>query len=576
MAEKRWTIKECSDKESVTRLMDELGVDRLVATLLVQRGITTYDGAKRFFRPQISDLYDPFLMKDMDKAVERLTKAIDNNEKILIFGDYDVDGTTATALMVRYLRKINANVDSYIPDRYAEGYGLSDKGIDFAAENGVNLLITVDCGIKGNEKIDYANSRGIDVIVCDHHTAGDEIPNAIAVLDPKRPDCNYPFSELSGCGVAFKLLQGYVQKHNKPIEGIICYLDLVAVSIGSDIVPIIDENRTLAFYGLQKLNTNPCTGLESIIDLTDLSSKEIQINDIVFKIGPRINAAGRIDTGKTAVDLLTTRDKDFALQIGNSIDGMNSYRKEIDRNITEEALAQIESDPDNDKKYTTVVFSESWHKGVVGIVASRLTETYYRPTIVLTENNGLVVGSARSVEGFDLYKAITSCSDLLENFGGHTFAAGLSMKKENLNEFKRRFEEYVKANILEEQRQPVIKIDMEILVKEITPKLYRILKQFAPFGPGNMSPIFASHQIYDNGMGRQIGKNSEHLKLKIVQQIGDNNCIDGVGFGFGNYYETISEYKPFDICYHITENNFMNQTTLQIQVLDIKNQQKNC
>ena len=559
MAEKRWTIKECSDKESVTRLMDELGVDRLVATLLVQRGITTYDGAKRFFRPQISDLYDPFLMKDMDKAVERLTKAIDNNEKILIFGDYDVDGTTATALMVRYLRKINANVDSYIPDRYAEGYGLSDKGIDFAAENGVNLLITVDCGIKGNEKIDYANSRGIDVIVCDHHTAGDEIPNAIAVLDPKRPDCNYPFSELSGCGVAFKLLQGYVQKHNKPIEDIICYLDLVAVSIGSDIVPIIDENRTLAFYGLQKLNTNPCTGLESIIDLTDLSSKEIQINDIVFKIGPRINAAGRIDTGKTAVDLLTTRDKDFALQIGNSIDGMNSYRKEIDRNITEEALAQIESDPDNDKKYTTVVFSESWHKGVVGIVASRLTETYYRPTIVLTENNGLVVGSARSVEGFDLYKAITSCSDLLENFGGHTFAAGLSMKKENLNEFKRRFEEYVKANILEEQRQPVIKIDMEILVKEITPKLYRILKQFAPFGPGNMSPIFASHQIYDNGMGRQIGKNQEHLKLKIVQQIGDNNCIDGVGFGFGSYYETISEYKPFNICYHITENNFMNK-----------------
>ena len=576
MAEKRWTIKECSDKESVTRLMDELGVDRLVATLLVQRGITTYDGAKRFFRPQISDLYDPFLMKDMDKAVERLTKAIDNNEKILIFGDYDVDGTTATALMVRYLRKINANVDSYIPDRYAEGYGLSDKGIDFAAENGVNLLITVDCGIKGNEKIDYANSRGIDVIVCDHHTAGDEIPNAIAVLDPKRPDCNYPFSELSGCGVAFKLLQGYVQKHNKPIEDIICYLDLVAVSIGSDIVPIIDENRTLAFYGLQKLNTNPCTGLESIIDLTDLSSKEIQINDIVFKIGPRINAAGRIDTGKTAVDLLTTRDKDFALQIGNSIDGMNSYRKEIDRNITEEALAQIESDPDNDKKYTTVVFSESWHKGVVGIVASRLTETYYRPTIVLTENNGLVVGSARSVEGFDLYKAITSCSDLLENFGGHTFAAGLSMKKENLNEFKRRFEEYVKANILEEQRQPVIKIDMEILVKEITPKLYRILKQFAPFGPGNMSPIFASHQIYDNGMGRQIGKNQEHLKLKIVQQIGDNNCIDGVGFGFGSYYETISEYKPFNICYHITENNFMNQPTLQIQVLDIKNPQNNC
>lgn len=571
MTEKRWTVKECNDKETVARLMNELGVDRLVATLLVQRGIKTYDEAKRFFRPQISDLYDPFLMKDMDKAVERLSKAIDNNEKILIFGDYDVDGTTATALMVRYLKGRNANVDFYIPDRYAEGYGLSEKGMDYASENGIKLLITVDCGIKGNEKIDYANSKGIDVIVCDHHTVGDEIPNAYAVLDPKRPDCEYPFCELSGCGVAFKLLQGYIQKHNLPIEDITCYLDLVAVSIGSDIVPIIDENRTLAYYGLKKLSDTPCTGLESIIDLTDLSNKEIQINDIVFKIGPRINAAGRIDTGKTAVDLLTTSDRDFAMQIGSEIDSMNSYRKEIDRTITEEALNQIKSDEKLKNAYSTVVFSENWHKGVVGIVASRLTETYYRPTIVLTENNGLVVGSARSVEGFDLYKAITSCSDLLENFGGHTFAAGLSMKKENLEEFKQRFEEYVKNNIAEEQRQPVIKIDMEIMVKEITPKLYRILKQFAPFGPGNMSPIFSSRQIYDNGMGRQIGRNLEHLKLKIVQQIGDNNCIDGVGFGFGSNYEIISEYKPFDICYHITENNFMNQTTLQIQVLDIKN-----
>ncbi len=570
MTEKRWTIKECNDKETVARLMNELGVDRLVATLLVQRGIKTYDEARRFFRPQISDLYDPFLMKDMDKAVARLSKAIADNEKILIFGDYDVDGTTATALMVRYLKSINANVDFYIPDRYAEGYGLSEKGMDYAAENGVKLLISVDCGIKGNEKIDYANSKGIDVIVCDHHTVGDEIPNAYAVLDPKRPDCNYPFSELSGCGVAFKLLQGYTQKHNLPIEDITCYLDLVAVSIGSDIVPIIDENRTLAYYGLKKLSDAPCTGLESIIDLTDLSNKEIQINDIVFKIGPRINAAGRIDTGKTAVDLLTTSNRDFAMQIGGEIDSMNSYRKEIDRSITEEALKQIKSDENLKNAYSTVVFSENWHKGVVGIVASRLTETYYRPTIVLTENNGLVVGSARSVEGFDLYKAITSCSDLLENFGGHTFAAGLSLKKENLDEFKQRFEEYVKNNITEEQRQPVIKIDMEIMVKEITPKLYRILKQFAPFGPGNMSPIFSSRQIYDNGMGRQIGRNSEHLKLKIVQQIGDNNCIDGVGFGFGNNYEIISDYKPFDICYHITENNFMNQTTLQIQVLDLK------
>ncbi len=570
MAEKRWVVKECNDKESVAKLMNELGVDRLIATLLVQRGIKTYDEAKRFFRPQISDLYDPFLMKDMDKAVDRLTKAIDNKEKILIFGDYDVDGTTATALMVRFLKKHGANVDFYIPDRYTEGYGFSDKGIEFAAENKINLLISVDCGIKGNEHIDLANSKGIDVIVCDHHTVGDEIPNAYAVLDPKRPDCKYPFSELSGCGVAFKLLQGYTQKHNIPIEEITCYLDLVVVSIGSDIVPIIDENRTLSFFGLQKLNTDPCTGLESVIDLTDLTNKEIQINDIVFKIGPRINAAGRIDTGKTAVDLLTTTDKNFALEIGNSIDQMNSYRKEIDHNITEEAIKQIEADEKLKNAYSTVVFSNNWHKGVVGIVASRLSETYYRPTVVLTENNGYIVGSARSVEGFDLYKAITSCSDLLENFGGHTFAAGLTMKKENLEKFKERFEEFVKNNITEEQRSPIINIDIEIFIKEITPKLYRIIKQFAPFGPGNMNPVFASKQIFDNGMGRQIGKKLEHLKLKVVQQVGDNNCIDGVGFGFGNNYDTISEYKPFDICFHVTENNFMNQTTLQIQVIDIK------
>ena len=570
MTEKLWTVKECNDSRSVERLMKDVGVDKLIATLLVQRGVHDYDEAKRFFRPQLDDLYDPFLMKDMDKAVDRLTRAIDNHEKILIFGDYDVDGTTATALMLRFLKKQNANVDFYIPDRYLEGYGLSTQGIDYAVQNGVTLLITVDCGIKGNDKIDYANSKGIDVIVCDHHTVGDELPNAYAVLDPKRPDCGYPFNELSGCGVAFKLLQGYIQKHNLDIEDITCYLDLVAVSIGSDIVPIIGENRILAFYGLQKLNTSPCTGLESIIDLTDLSNKEIQINDIVFKIGPRINAAGRIDTGKTAVELLITTDRDFALQIGNSIDGMNSYRKEIDRNITEEAIAQIEADETLKNAYSTVVFDPNWHKGVVGIVASRLTETYYRPTIVLTENNGLVVGSARSVEGFDLYSAVTACSDLLESFGGHTYAAGLSMQKENLEAFKQRFEKYVRENITEEQRHPIIRIDTEIMIKEITPKNYRILKQFAPFGPGNMSPVFASRQIYDNGMGRQIGKNLEHLKLKIVQQVGDNNCIDGVGFGFGNCYETISDYKPFDICYHIAENNFMNQTTLQIQLLDIK------
>lgn len=568
--EKRWLIKEKGDSKTVASLAQALGVSELVANLLVQRGVRTYEEARRFFRPQISDLYNPYLMKDMDKAIERLDKALKENQSILVFGDYDVDGTTATSLVYKYLKHLNANVDYYIPDRYKEGYGVSFLGIDWAVENDINLIITVDCGIKENEKINYAVQQGIDVIVCDHHTVGNELPNACAVLDPQRPDCGYPYKYLSGCGVAFKFMQAYATRINDVPENYTCYLDLVAVSIGSDIVPITGENRTLAYYGLKKLSTDPCIGLKSVIKLTDLENREIQINDIVFKIGPRINAAGRIESGRTAVELLITEDENEADEIGENIDKFNTERKMHDNKITAEALHEIEKDVALHDSYTTVVFSEEWHKGVVGIVASRLTETYYRPTIVFTENNGLVVGSARSVEGFDLYKAISSCEDLLENYGGHTFAAGITLKKENLEAFKQRFEEYVKNNITEEQRCPTVNIDLEIEIKDITPKLYRLIKQFAPFGPGNMTPVFMSRQVYDNGCGRKVGKGGDHLKLKLVQQVGDNNCIEGIGFWMGKYFDKTSEYKPFDICYHINENTFMNNTTLQMQAIDIK------
>lgn len=577
MSQNCWKVRNINseDKRIIETLSKELGVDSVVATLLCMRGIKDYHEAKKFFRPQLSDLYDPFLMKDMDKAVERLEQAIVKKEKILIYGDYDVDGTTATAMMVRFLRSQNADVEFYIPNRYAEGYGLSEKGINTAIEKKINLLIAVDCGIKGNKLIKRAKDNGIDVIVCDHHEQGEELPVAYALLDPKRNDCNYPFKELSGCGVAYKLLQAYTKKHNIPAEEIEKYLDLVAVSISSDIVPIIDENRTLAYHGLMKLIDSPCVGLESIKELTELTMKDdIQINDIVFKIGPRINAAGRIDDARTAVELLLTEDSDFAMSICRNIDNMNTYRKKLDSDYTAEAIEQIKNDERLLNSYATIVYDENWNKGIVGIVASRLIETFYRPTIVFTKvvsaGKELIAGSARSVEGFDLYKAVTACGDLLESYGGHTFAAGLTMKVENFEAFKQRFEEYVKNNITEEQRQPVINIDMEIPMKDITPKLNRILKQMAPFGPGNMTPIFSTKHVYDNGLGRIIGKTGEHLKLKLVEELGDNNCIDGVGFGFGKDFKTISNFKPFDICYHITENFFMNRTTLQVQVLDIK------
>ncbi|MCF0206829.1 MAG: single-stranded-DNA-specific exonuclease RecJ [Bacteroidales bacterium] len=577
MYKRFWNVKKYGDESVISRLQKEINVDRIVANLLSQRGISTYDEAKKFFRPSLDDLYDPYLMKDMEKAVERLSKAIDAGEKILIFGDYDVDGTTATALMIRFLRKQKANVDYYIPDRYTEGYGISKKGIDYARETKVSLLISVDCGIKANSLIDYAVQGGIDVIVCDHHSVGDEIPNAYAVLDPKRPDCDYPFKELSGCGVAFKFLQAYTIKRNIPLEEVSCYLDLLVVSISSDIVPIVDENRILAFWGLKLLNTSPCLGLECIIDLITPSDKvktDLQVNDIVFKIGPRINAAGRMNTGRDAVELLIIEDeKDLekASDICRSIDELNSVRKSLDEEITKEAICMIEENNLQDR-YSTVLYSPQWHRGIVGIVASKLIEEYYRPTVIFTDKgDGVLVGSARSVVGFDLYKAVTACGDLLEAYGGHTFAAGLSLKKENFEAFCEKFESFVKENITEQQRRAEINIDMEIDISEITPKLMRILKQFAPFGPGNMTPIFMSSNVHDTGAGRRIGKDLSHLKLCVSSQIGANECIDGVGFGFGDCYELITDSKPFNVCYHINENTFLNRTTVQIQVLDMNN-----
>lgn len=567
---KRWLIRQNGDFEKVDKLSSLLNIDEKIANLLVQRGVETFEEARVFFRPELSDLHDPFLMKDMDKAVNRLQRAIENNEEILIFGDYDVDGTTAIAVIYNYIKRFHSKISFYVPDRYAEGYGISFQGIDHAETIGCTLVIAVDCGIKAIEKTKYANTKGIDLIICDHHNPGAELPEAIAVLDPKRKDCDYPFTELSGCGVAFKFMQAYCSTIRDDFANLTKYLDLVVVSIGSDIVPVIGENRILSYYGLLQLNTDPLPGLKSIITITGLTDKEIQINDIVFKIGPRINAAGRMELGKRAVELLVSENITFADIIGQEIDGINSNRKELDHGITEQALNMIHNSEISRNAYSTVLYHEEWHKGVIGIVASRLTETYFRPTVIFTKSNGMVTGSARSVPGYNLYEAIESCSDLLENFGGHMYAAGLTLKLENLEAFKNRFEEYVKETITDDQRIPAINADMEIGIKDITPRFYRILKQFAPFGPENMTPTFVSYGIYDNGSVKKVGKEGDHLKLKVIQNLGDNRCVEGIGFNFGSFYEHIKQYNSFNLCYQIFENNFMNQTFLQILVKDIQ------
>lgn len=570
--EKKWIIKETGSPQLVDKLAAELNIDTAIAKLLVQRNISTFDEARSFFRPQLEDIHDPFLMKDMKRAVSRLEQAIDRSEKILIYGDYDVDGTTAVALVYSFLRKIYPkNLAFYIPDRYNEGYGISYTGIDWASDNGYSLIIALDCGIKAIEKVKYAKDKEIEVIICDHHLPDENLPDAVAVLDPKRSDCTYPFDDLSGCGVGFKFMQAFAQTRNIPFSELTPLLDLLAVSIASDLVSITGENRILAYYGLLQLNKCPGKGLLSIIKLSGLEKHMITIDDIVFKIGPRINAAGRMESGNTAVELLTSVDDIDAFNIGNTINEHNNDRKSIDREITLEAIKMAQSAVGFSEKKSTIVYNPDWHKGVVGIVASRLVEEFYRPTIVLTlSSNGLITGSARSIPGFDLYEAVESCSDLLENFGGHMYAAGLSFKVENLEKFLERFEKVVTSKITEEILTPVINIDTELEFKQITPKFFRVLKQFQPFGPGNPSPVFITQNVYDNGNGRKVGSESGHLKLELIQEDDPHRHVSAIAFNRSEDFEHLNDGKPIDVCYSISENYYRGIANIQLRVKDIK------
>ena len=587
--ETRWILNKAVDNQQVTEIAKALNIDEHLATLLVQRDITTYDEAKVFFRPALSQLHDPFLMKDMDRAVDRVMQAIDNGEKILIYGDYDVDGTTAVALVYTYLKKFfkKKKIEFYIPDRYDEGYGISFKGIDYAAENDFKLVIALDCGIKAVERIQYANEKGVDFIICDHHRAGDEIPAAVAVLDPKRPDCTYPYKELSGCGVGFKLITALSIRKGLPIEGVYELLDLLAVSIAADIVPITGENRVLAYYGLKQLNKKPRPGIEAILQHANIYrreedpervdgenanalTRELTISDLVFLIGPRINAAGRIDKASDSVRLLLAEKHEHALKLAANINELNDTRRELDNGITEEALNMIADDEELRNARSTVIFNENWHKGVIGIVASRLTDYYYRPTIVLTRANDLITGSARSIKNFDIYDAIDHCSDLLEHFGGHKYAAGLSMKPENVDEFRRRFEAYIREHLSVEELVPELEVDLKINFHDITAKFMRILNQFAPFGPGNTAPVFWSDNIIDAGGSRPVGGH-KHLKL-TVRQLGDDerNVFSGIAFQKGDLFSRIHSGEPFSICYNLEYNYWQGKTTLQLNVKDIK------
>lgn len=568
--DKLWNLKPQGEINDIKHLSAALNVNMVIANLLVQRNIKTFNDAKAFFRPRLSDLHDPYLMKDMDKAVERLEMAIDNQEKVLIYGDYDVDGTTSVALMYTFLNDYIRNIDFYIPDRYTEGYGISPRSIDYAADNGFSLVIVLDCGIKAVEKIASASQKGVDFIICDHHNPGDSIPDAVAVLDPKRPDCNYPYKELSGCGVGFKLLQAYTRKKNLPTDKLYDLLDLVVVSIASDIVPITGENRVLAYYGLKKLNSNPGMGLQTIINYAGLNGEEITISDIVFKIGPRLNASGRIEHGKKSVQILVSLDEVSSDALGGEIDSYNEIRKTLDRDITQDALDMIENSPELKNRNSTVIYNRDWHKGVVGIVASRLTEFYYRPTVVLTESNGLATGSARSVKDFDLYEAIGSCSDLLESYGGHMYAAGLTMRIENVNEFSRRFEEIVTKSLAGQPQVQTIDVDAKIALHEITPRFFRILKQFEPFGPHNMMPVFVTEDVLDSGSSRLVGKNTEHIKLDLVEPDDSSAVYAGIAFNMSDKYPLIKAGMPFDICYSVDINEFRGKSNLQLYIRDIK------
>ena len=568
--ERNWILKGQGTAEEVDSLAKELNISRSLAVLLVQRGVKTFESSKQFFRPELSDLHDPFIMKDMEPAVQRIEYAVKAKEKILVYGDYDVDGTTSVALVYTFLKSFYDKIDFYIPDRYHEGYGISENGIEYAREHRVSLVIALDCGIKAIEKVADAKNFGIDFIICDHHNPGDTIPPAVAVLDPKRKDCDYPDKELSGCGVGFKLIQAYASKNNIPFEELVVYLDLVAVSIASDIVPVTGENRILAHFGLKQLNDNPRTGLRAIIELAGIVEKEITVDDVVYKIGPRINAAGRMESGKSAVSLLIAEDKEQARIMGDKVNTYNVTRRDIDTSITQEAVDLINGDPELQKRKSTVLFNPNWHKGVIGIVASRLIDSWYRPTVILTESNGLATGSARSVFGFDLYKAVESCSDLLENFGGHKYAAGLTMKLENISKFQKRFEDFVNETITAEQLIPIVEIDTEISLGEITPKFFRILKQFEPFGPENMAPVFLTENVVDNGTGKIVGNSGDHLKLNLIQEEDPYRVHSAIAFGRGNYYKYISGGHGFDICYTVEQNEFMGRVNLQLNIKDIK------
>lgn len=573
MMDKKWIIKENGEITVVKHLAAELGVSDSLANLMIQRNITTSKEAQTFFHPSLDYLHDPFLMKDMNIAVDRLSTAIKRNEKILVYGDYDVDGTTAVALVYSFLREQYSNVDYYIPDMYSEGYGVSFQGLDYASSNKCKLVITLDCGIKAVEKIQYARSKGIDVIICDHHYPGENLPKAVAILDPKQPGCTYPYKELSGCGVGFKLIHAYSKIQGIPFSDIIHYLDLVAVSIASDIVPITGENRVMAYYGLKQLNDSPRTGLREIIREAEIS-RALTIEDVVFKIGPRINAAGRMETGSKAVELLVSDDTKIATEISREINNFNNERRSVDRLITNEAMRMISEDMRNTNSRTTVLYNPKWKKGVIGIVASRLIETYYRPTVILTESNGFATGSARSVHGYDLYQAIEACGDLLESFGGHMFAAGLTLKKENIKPFIERFEQYVNSTITEDQMQPRIIIDTEISFQEVNEDYFRIINLFQPFGPENMPPLFVSYNVYDTGSGRMVGSNGEHLKLNLYQQKEPSKILPAIAFNQADRFEYIRSGKPFDICYSIEMNDFRGSKNLQLNIRDIKTPSK--
>ena len=560
-----WNILPKSDKDLITKLRKEVYDDEIIAKLLVQRGINDFDGAKEFFRPDINKLHDPFLMKDMNEAVSRIENAISEGEKILVYGDYDVDGTTAVAMMYSFLKTHYPNVDAYVPDRYSEGYGVSKQGIDYADENDCSLIIALDCGIKANDKVDYATEKKIDFIICDHHTPGDEIPKAVAVLDPKREDDEYPFKELSGCGVGFKLIQAFSTKNNIPFSDLTQYLDLVAVSIGADIVPMVGENRILAHHGLIRLNTYPRPGFKAIMEL--YNNQEFSITDVVFKIAPRINAAGRMKHGKYAVRLMIQPDLDQARVQSSSINEYNLNRKETDKNITKEALNQIVEN-EEEVRSSTVVYNENWHKGVIGIVASRLIETYYKPTVVFTKSGDRLAASVRSVKGFDVYEALVKCSEFIEQFGGHKYAAGLTIFEKDYENFKNKFEEVVKETIPESSLNPEITISNEITLDRINTKFYGILKQFAPFGPGNMHPVFVSRGLTDNGFGKKVGEGGAHLKLNIVHA-SDNRTFNSIGFGLGDKLEITKNKGQFDAVFVVEENNWQGMTSLQLSLRDL-------